>query len=403
MAVTVGESLPSLSAAGVLPAVASATLSEWTAIHGEDREAPTFGTLEAGVRIGGAGLPADSLALLRLASAVGGQFALADEGIDDYLLRRRSLGEWAALAAHALSRPDAAVRFSTSGSTGEPRACRHEMGTLWQEARWLAGNLPPFERIYTVAPAHHIYGFIFGVLLPAAADVPVVHAAGVDQWRPDRIKEGDLVVGFPTFWQYLVSLGRRLPVSAVGTSSTAPLPASVAEAVAGNDAGSLIEVFGSSETAGLGIRATSGGEFRLMDHWRRGRDGRLQRRRPDGQWQTHEGPDDTLEWTDEHHFRPAGRRDGAVQIGGTNVYPADVARRLCAHPDVNDCHVRTGPGGSDARLKAFVVPRDTADPMTLPAELRQWCERQFRPAERPVSFTLGPALPRNAMGKLQDW
>lgn len=386
-----------LTAEALLPAVISAVEAEWASIHGHTGETRR---LDAQSRVGGATLPADSLALLRLAAAVGNEFGLADQGIDDYLLRRRTLGEWADLATLALDRPKATVRFSTSGSTGTPKTHVHAMDGLWQEARWLADNLPAFKRVYSVAPAHHIYGFLFGVVLPLAAATPVIHAPGPQRWQPDRIQTGDLVVGFPTFWSHLAATGRQLPSTAVGVSSTSPLPAGVASTVAGS--AGFIEVFGSSETAGLGMRRAPDGSFHLMDHWRRaGQDG-LQRLMPDGSWHDHPGPDDALEWVDERRFVPAGRRDGAVQIGGINVYPAAVARQIEAHPGVAACVVRAGGGPSD-RLKAFVVPGSQIDEAALDGELRSWFEHHLTPAERPGHLTFGPALPRSPMGKLQDW
>lgn len=390
---------PVLGAAALMPAVVSAVQAEWRLIHGEQEAAPN---LDAGTGIGSEDLPADSLALLRLASAVGAQFGLAEQGIDDYLLRRRTLGEWSELAAHALGRREASVRFITSGSTGEPRTFTHTLAALWQETHWLADALPRFERVYTVAPPHHIYGFLLGVLLPAATDRPVVHAAGIDRWRVDQIRTGDLVVGFPTFWGHLAGLSRQLPAGTTGVSSTAPLPAAFAAAVTSEASGPMIEIFGASETAGLGIRERSEEAFRLMDHWRRDGVSGLQRRAPDGRWLAHDGPDDSLAWVDERHFRPEGRRDGAIQVGGINVYPGDVARRIGAHPAVASCAVRSGDGPQD-RLKAFVVPRDDISEAELRETLRQWFSRNLAPPERPTQLTFGTALPRNPMGKLQDW
>ena len=55
------------------------------------------------------------------------------------------------------------------------------------------------------------------------------------------------------------------------------------------------------------------------------------------------------------------------------------------------------------RLKAFIVPRDPAgDPAALRAELQDFAT-QLPFHEQPRAYTIGPVLPRTAMGKLAEW
>jgi acyl-coenzyme A synthetase/AMP-(fatty) acid ligase len=57
----------------------------------------------------------------------------------------------------------------------------------------------------------------------------------------------------------------------------------------------------------------------------------------------------------DRRFTLAGRRDGAVQIGGHNVHPARIAERLRTHPLVADAVVRPMRPDEGTRLKAFIV------------------------------------------------
>jgi long-chain acyl-CoA synthetase len=96
----------------------------------------------------------------------------------------------------------------------------------------------------------------------------------------------------------------------------------------------LLQVYGSSETAGVGWREEAGAPYRLLPYWRRGAQENTIERGPDG---TARFPlQDRLEWIDDERFVPNGRIDQAVQVGGTNVFPAYVADVLALHPEVRE-------------------------------------------------------------------
>jgi long-chain acyl-CoA synthetase len=59
--------------------------------------------------------------------------------------------------------------------------------------------------------------------------------------------------------------------------------------------------------------------------------------------------------------RSAGRAEGAVQVGGVNVFPDVVGRVLTAHSGVAQAAVRLMRPEEGTRLKAFVVPQPQAD------------------------------------------
>jgi acyl-coenzyme A synthetase/AMP-(fatty) acid ligase len=100
---------------------------------------------------------------------------------------------------------------------------------------------------------------------------------------------------------------------------------------------------------------------------------------------------------------PAGRVDEAVQVGGVNVHPAQIAAILKRHPGVRDAAVRLMRADEGRRLKAFVLPHAGEDGAALKMALSRWVREQLASAERPVSFTLGSQLPTNSQGKPADW
>ncbi len=165
----------------------------------------------------------------------------------------------------------------------------------------------------------------------------------------------------------------------------------------------MTEVYGSTETAGVAVRRWPEPSYQLMPHWRFDdpvrddapaivhRSGR-RHELPDGIWAL-----------DRDRFTLTGRRDGAVQVGGVNVYPDEIAARLREHPGVREAVVRLMCPEEGDRLKAFVVPGAAVDPAALLADLQAWIMTSLPTPARPTSITLGPRLPIGAMGKAVDW
>jgi acyl-coenzyme A synthetase/AMP-(fatty) acid ligase len=113
---------------------------------------------------------------------------------------------------------------------------------------------------------------------------------------------------------------------------------------------------------------------------------------------------DTLEWSGERLFRPAGRIDQAIQVAGVNVYPDRVRRVLMEHPAVLDAAVRRLHAGDEGRLKAFLVLRSGfAGSAELHVDIEAWVATHLTSPERPRAFTFGATLPRDSAGKLTDW
>lgn len=347
-------------------------------------------------------LGADSLELMGMSTALAEALHLAPGSADAPLLAEPRLAHWVAAAAAALRAGGSRLTFRTSGSSGSPKRCTHALATLWQEIEALATLLPGRRRILSAVPSHHIYGFLFTVLLPrrlGVADVVDLRAAGPAALA-GIARPGDLVVAHPGWWDAVARLAPAFPADVVGVTSTAPCPDPLADALAGAGL-RLLQVYGSSETAGVGWREQGGAAYALLPYWSRtGEAAQLARALPDGT--TARYPlQDKLEWMAADRFRPAGRIDEAVQVGGTNVFPAYVADVLKMHPAVLDASVRLMRPDEGARLKAFVVPREAAS--VSQQALLDWCAQRLSVPEMPAAITFGKRLPRQASGKAADW
>ena len=341
----------------------------------------------------------DSLLMLSLITVLTRFFGLATTGVEDYLLVRRRLGDWADLVAHhfGLVGAQAALTFTTSGSTGAGKAVAHSRRTLESEVAAIgslfqsgAGEQP---RILSMVAPHHIYGFLWSCLLPHHLGRDVCDLYGAAPTRLVReVRPGDLVLGTPFTWAQLAATGLALPDGVSGVTSGAPSTPETWRAGQGLGLVRMIDIYGSTETGGVGWREAEGGAFRLLGDLQFDA-GELRRCGAVLDLQ------DRLEWRDARMFSVLGRRDTVVQVAGTNVCPETVRETLLSDPRVRDASIRL----DGNRLKAFVVPEIGADPATLEPCLRDLLARCLPAPARPDRFTFGATLPRNSVGKPADW
>ncbi|MEO1328935.1 MAG: 4-coumarate--CoA ligase [Pseudomonadota bacterium] len=344
------------------------------------------------------GVGADSLTRLEVVARVNEFFHLHESGVEDYLLVRRTLGDWSEIVAEGLKLAGERITFRSSGSTGAPKTATHSMADLTAEIDAVWERIGPRGRILSWTPPHHIYGFLFTALLAARRDRPVVEMrAKAPSLR--AVADGDLLVATPFQWALCLKAGGVDAEDVVGLSAAAPASEDIWSGAA--SAGiRLVEIYGSSETAGVGLREAGDAPFELLPRWSRG-PGDAQLRDAGGA--LIDAPD-ALDWEVDRRFRPAGRRDGVVQVGGVNVDPAMVRAVLQDIDWVEEAAVRLDENGADGgRLKAFLATRGAPPEEEALQRVVQHCAERLEGPARPASFRLGSDLPRNAMGKLADW
>lgn len=363
---------------------------------------PPVAAFREDAALGEAGLGFDSLECLAMAAALSEAHFLHEGGLDDSLVVNTDLGSWRNAALAALGRLSARVCFRSSGSTGLRQRCVHDMTSLEEEVAFFASELVGRRRVVVALPCHHIYGFLFSLMLPARLEVSVLDVR--NRFPPSvaaALRSGDLVIGHPGFWSELTRAAPSgWPTDVVGVTSGAPCPDEVAEAARDAGLARLLQVYGSSETAGIGWRDEPSAPYKLLPFWQT-TDGGLRLKRA-GKREV-EAPD-CLRWLDMDNFFLEGRRDAAAQVGGMNVYPGRVRDVLCDHPAVSEAAVRLMTLNEGGRLKAFVVPHDLTSPHeVLRRDLHAHVEARLSVAERPRAFTFGSLLPMTAAGKPADW
>jgi len=335
----------------------------------------------------------DSLELIAASNGVSRFFRLHETGGENRLLNEGTLGGWSRIVSDSLAEKMYGFTFATSGTTGLPKLCRQPMDALYGEAVFWSRQLAGRDRVVQTVAVHHIYGFLFAVLLPDITGWPVIDAR---MMHPGTLREAlrptDLLVGFPTGLASMLHTVTDLPAGLRVVSATSSLPAETHNSLQSYGAAEIIDIYGSSETAGIAARRDPDSPFELLPRWQRGR------RQAEGLIaEIASGAvfplPDLVTWEGERLLRPAERVDGAVQVAGVNVFPERIAERLSKHPMVAECMVSLDATLPEPRLRAFIVPAAESNAETIIAICDRWARSNFTAPERPISFEVRVSLP----------
>lgn len=299
----------------------------------------------------------------------------------------------------------------TSGSTKEHRSWHKTARQLFTEAHTLADTfgIGPGARVLASVPAHHIYGLLFGVLVPLVAGATFacetpLHAEAVA--ATIRKHEIDVLVSTPAHLRGFEVLdpgalaGLRLVFS-----SGASLHPDTAHMLRERFRIQATEVLGSTETGGIAWRRSASGVEPIAwtpfagVHVDVGADGRMLLDSPFlGAGAAIPHPcEDRVERREGGTFVHLGRLDDVVKIAGKRLALGELERRLLALPGVEDAVALVEPStdGRAQRVRVAAVAPGT-DPEALHRALQQW----FDPVTLPRKIVLVDALPRDETGKL---
>jgi acyl-coenzyme A synthetase/AMP-(fatty) acid ligase len=259
--------------------------------------------------------------------------------------------------------------------------------------------------IVPTVPSHHIYGLLFGVLVPLLCggaylrETPL-HATAIASAL--REHEARVLVSVPAHLRAFSTLEPdRLPAGMRVFSSGAPLPRDLAHEFARRFGVSVTEVLGSTETGGIATREGPDEPWTPLPGVSVSADdaGRMLVRSPfladpESAWVTGDAIDsvDTL-----GRFRHLGRVDGVVKVAGKRVSLAEIEARLLAIVGVEDAAVialEVG-GARGVETVALVVA-----PALSARHLRDELSRFIDPVVLPRRIHHVGELPRAPNGKL---
>ena len=372
---------------------------------------------DAASAFGESGLHLDSLELMALSIALSRAIHLEESHIEDNLFSQPTLADWLSISYKSLIIFSQSITFKTSGSVSTNKHYRHDIAQLEQEAQYLGQLFTGRRRILRAVPSHHIYGFIWTVLLPRylGPSIPVVDIRGFSSNALlSLLNSGDLVIAYPEFWQYLDEANVHFPTDIIGINSSGPCATEIGINLLSKKLSGFYEVYGASETAGIGWRDHPSKPYSLFPFWQKATlDTEIVRLLADGNLLTFP-LQDILHWSLPTQFIVKGRLDLLVQIGGTNVSLSAVRTKLLKHPLVKDAAVRMMRPNEGSRLKAFIVLNDRdhfnggnilkdVNQLEIIKQLQHHINTHLSTAERPKALTFGLVIPVNNIGKLCDW
>ncbi|MEL6191421.1 MAG: AMP-binding protein [Bacteroidota bacterium] len=344
----------------------------------------------------------DSIEIMELAAYFHGKFHMMELGTDVYLLSSRRVEDWLIRIHQAANDFHLPITFFTSGSTGEPKACQHDKKWLLQECESWGDILQNTNKLWGSVSPRHIYGFIFTLLLPDQLDCTI---EGVPKENLIRfIKEaakGDVFIGFPDLYQFLGNSFKTLPAGITAISSTAKLPFLTGKRLSAHGM-EVMEIYGSSETGGIGYRMFPENAYTLLPFWKK-KAHQLQRRSTHHNEKLIDLPDN-LSWLGDGQFQLSTRKDHAVQVGGNNVFPLQIQNKISSIPGVKNCWVRKMNPQQGSRLKCWIqTDISSKEWKKLETISYSWIESHLTPPERPKHIQVASHAPLNEMGKVQDW
>jgi acyl-CoA synthetase (AMP-forming)/AMP-acid ligase II len=302
----------------------------------------------------------------------------------------------APLAALARSQP--AVVLFTSGTTGDRKGVDKSLQQLDDEVQTLEsrfGAQCADASIFATASHQHLYGLLFRVLWPLAAGRPFrtetyLHPA---ELLPRMMQTSNCVlIGTPAQLRRMADtpgLEKLRGVCRCVFSSGGPLDEATADAFAAALGEAPLEIFGSTETGGVGLRQQTPGPGRLAFaplpgvEVERGPDGCARIRSPFASAQGAQTPvtmGDRISLLGDGRFLLEGRADRVVKVGEKRLSLPDMEQALRRHPWVREAALIPLGKGAQVRVGAVVVPSE---------EGRAALAREGR---RGVSLALGSCL-----------
>ena len=347
----------------------------------------------------------------RLDEAAGGERGLRLDAAEYAACARRASAFFGAPASVLLARPaekledwaralheeinSALTRFSftPAGRDSEKESCSHRADAIFADAAAASNLLYGRRRIISLVAPHSLMGFVLTILAPNLQLIDSVDARG---FAPDDLQAalqfGDALVATPSLWRYILNEGIKAPDNAMGVYFGEPMAPALAVKMRQAGFAAQREIFGATETGLVAWRDSPGEPFLLFDHFARSGDD-LVRTYPDGAARP-VALLDALSWRDDRRFLPAGRRDGAVQVGAVNVFPARVASVIKSHAMIADCTVRVleHETGVNRLVAHIVLESGRAPSETIARDVDNWCRSRLHPYERPRIYNFEKAL-----------
>lgn len=300
--------------------------------------------------------------------------------------------------------PHVAVRLSTSGTTGQPRHVVKSMAQLTGEVDVLAAMLPPAAAVLTTVPLSHLYGLLFGALLPLRHGSAIVNHDGLllpaDIGATILAEKVDRLISTPAHLRAMAAAD--MPAGLEVVSSGGSLPLELHLLLASRHGWHVTDVLGSTETGGVATRSQPRGPWTPLPGVAvtTAADDALAVRSPwcDGGAAVLE---DRVALLPDGSFRHLGRTGDVVKIAGKRADAGAIEAAVRALPGVEDAAVLVNDRspGREPRVALFVV-RASGASLDRP-DIDRAIRREFDDVFVPRIVRFVARIPRSERGKLE--
>ncbi len=301
--------------------------------------------------------------------------------------------------------PEIAVRMTTSGTTERPRYVTKSMAQLVGEIDVLAAVIPAARCVLSTVPLSHLYGLLFGVLLPLRSGARIVsHDAllPVDLAAIIERESVDLMISTAAHLRAMAAAA--MPRGLRVITSGARMPPELHLSLAADHGWHVTDVLGSTETGGIATRdhpmnawtplpgvavSAPGGKLVVESPWCGGDRVEL---------------DDRIELLDGDGgaFQYLGRSSELVKIAGKRADAHAIEATVLAVPGVADVAVVVhAAAGREPRI-ALAVSVAPGGPAVDKDQITAAIRRQFDAVFAPRIIKLVPRIPRTERGKLDS-
>ncbi len=302
------------------------------------------------------------------------------------------------------------LRIFTGGTTGSPQLWTKTGANIFGEALFLSRHyaITAEDRILATVPPHHIYGLLFSVVLPLVSGAAVIHqtpsfpseiAKTVDTYKPT------ILVAVPAHYRSLIH--QSLPGNSIrlAFSSAGMLGEQENSAFFTRNHVGITEIFGSTETGGIGERNRCRGDdhftaFPALDL--KIHQNRLEVRSPfispdlplddEGFFLTA----DRVEPCSDNGFIFTGRSDNITKVGGKRVDLDEIKTVILQQPEVHDCLLvaLAEESGRGHRISCLVQGKNI-----VPKALNQRLRNSLPPHAMPKLLKIVDQIPVQKNGK----
>ncbi|MFO8031426.1 MAG: AMP-binding protein [Desulfohalobiaceae bacterium] len=303
------------------------------------------------------------------------------------------------------------VKLFTGGSTQAPKIWSKTIRNLFSEATYQATNLgvSPQDRFVSTAPANHIYGLLFSVLIPFVARASVLPG---NPAYPHEIQnlvsrnQASFLVSTPLHYKMLGNIDFRAESLHWALSSAARLDPADSKAFYNLTGLGITEIFGSTETGGIASRTCTHIQpnFRAFDciQWKAVQNLLAIRSEfispelpvdSEGYFTTQ----DQIKAIGQNEFELQGRADRIVKIGGKRVDLDQIRSVLSSMPDVQDAAVLCTPDNTTRsnEIQALVAGGTTSH------IIRQYLQHRLQSYAVPRKIKVVDKIPTSQAGKYQ--